>query len=74
MASLLLEARDAASAARLAGQSALDATVLEALVTRYRALAGAGLAGNLYRRSKGCPPPRPVPHLRGHDPAVRHPP
>ena len=51
MASLLLEARDAASAARLAGQSALDAAVLEALVTRYRALAGAGLAGNLYRRT-----------------------
>jgi transposase len=29
----------------------LDAAALEALVTRYRALAGAGLAGNLYRRT-----------------------
>jgi transposase len=51
MACLLIEARDAASAARLAGQSALDAAVLDALVTRYRALAAAGLAGNLYRRT-----------------------
>ena len=44
MASLLIEARDAASAARLAGQSALDPAVLEDLVTRYRELATAGLA------------------------------
>jgi transposase len=51
MAGLLIEARDAAAAARLAGQSALDAAVLEDLVTRYRALAAAGLAANLYRRS-----------------------
>ena len=51
MASLLIEARDAASAARHAGQCALDATVLEDLVTRYRELAAAGLAGNLYRRT-----------------------
>jgi hypothetical protein len=51
MASLLIEARDAASAARLAGQSVLDAAVLDDLVTRYRALAGAGLAGNLCRRT-----------------------
>jgi transposase len=51
MAALLIEARDAAWAARLAGQSALDAAVLEALVSRYRALAGAGLAANLYRRT-----------------------
>jgi transposase len=51
MAGLLIEARDAASAARLAGQPALDAAVLEDLVTRYRALAAAGLAANLYRRS-----------------------
>ena len=50
-ASLLIEARDAASAARLAGQSALDATVLEELVTRYRALAASGLAASLYRRT-----------------------
>ena len=51
MASPLIEARDAAAAARDAGQSALDAAVLEDLLTRYRALAGAGLAANLYRRT-----------------------
>jgi transposase len=51
MAALLIEARDAASTARQAGQSALDAVVLENLVARYRALAGAGLAANLYRRT-----------------------
>jgi transposase len=49
MASLLIEARDAASAARLAGQSALDAAVLDGLLTRYRELATAGLAANIYR-------------------------
>ncbi len=51
MASLLIEARDAASAARLAGQSALDAAVLDGLLTRYRELATTGLAANLYRRT-----------------------
>jgi transposase len=51
MASLLIEARDAAAAARAASQSALDAAVLEDLLTRYRALAAAGLAANLYRRT-----------------------
>jgi transposase len=51
MAGLLIEARDAASTARQAGQSALHAVVLEDLVTRYRALAAAGLAANLYRRT-----------------------
>jgi transposase len=51
MASLLIEARDAASAARLAGQSALDAAVLAGLLTRYRELATTGLAANLYRRT-----------------------
>jgi transposase len=51
MASLLIEARDAAAAARAAGQPALDTTVLSDLVTRYRALAAAGLAANLYRRT-----------------------
>ena len=51
MAALLIEARDAASAARQAGQSVLDAAVLDDLVTRYRTLAGAGLAANLYRRT-----------------------
>ena len=51
MACLLVEARDAASAARQAGQCALDAAVLENLVARYRALAAAGLAASLYRRT-----------------------
>jgi transposase len=51
MAGLLVEARDAASAGRQAGQSALDAAVLDGLVTRYRELAAAGLAANLYRRT-----------------------
>jgi transposase len=51
MAGLLIEARGTASAARLTGQSALDPTVLDDLVTRYRELATAGLAGNLYRRT-----------------------
>jgi transposase len=51
MASLLVEARDAASAARLAGQSSLDTAVLEDLIIRYRALAATGVAANLYRRT-----------------------
>jgi len=51
MASLLIEARDAARAARSAGLAALDAAVLEDLVTRYRALATSGLAANTYRRT-----------------------
>jgi transposase len=51
VAALLIEARDSACAARLAGQSALDPEVLDGLVTRYRVLAAAGLAANLYRRT-----------------------
>jgi len=51
IARLLIEARDAAAAARQAGQSALDAALLDDLVTRYRALAAAGLAANLYRHT-----------------------
>jgi transposase len=51
MAALLIEARDAAAAARLAGQSVLDTAVLEDLVSRYRALAASGLAASLYRRT-----------------------
>jgi len=51
MAGLLIQARDAAESARGAGQSALDTAVLNDLVTRYRALAAAGLAANLYRRT-----------------------
>jgi transposase len=49
MAGLLIEARDAASAARCAGLAVLGAAVLEDLVTRYRELAVSGLAANLYR-------------------------
>lgn len=51
LAGLLIEARDAAAAARQAGQAALDAAILDDLLTRYRALATAGLAANLYRRT-----------------------
>jgi transposase len=51
MAGLLIEARDAASAARRAGQPALDVAVLDGLVTRYRELATAGLAASIYRRT-----------------------
>jgi transposase len=51
MASLLTGARDAARDARSAGQSALGADVLQDLVTRYRAIATAGLAANTYRRT-----------------------
>jgi transposase len=51
MAGLLIEARDAAAAARAAGQPALDPAVLDDLVTRYRALATAGLAASIYRRT-----------------------
>ena len=49
MAALLIEARDAASAARQDGKTALDTAVLDDLVTRYRALATSGLAANAYR-------------------------
>jgi len=51
MASMLIEARDAARDARQAGKTALDPGVLHDLVTRYRALATSGLAANAYRRS-----------------------
>jgi transposase len=51
MASLLIQARDAAAAARQAGQAVLGAAVLADLVTRYRATAADGLAANLYRRT-----------------------
>lgn len=51
MAALLIEARDAARDARQAGQTALDPQVLSALTGRYRELAAAGLAANLYRRT-----------------------
>jgi transposase len=51
MAALLIEARDAAGAARRDGKTALDAAVLDDVVARYRALATSGLASNLYRRT-----------------------
>jgi transposase len=78
MACLLIEARDAASAARLAGQSALNAAVLEDLITRYRALAADGLAASLYRRAAAAKDARRIARrflgLRGPDPALRYPP
>ena len=51
MAALLVEARDAARDARRAGETALDPQVLADLTGRYRELAAAGLAANLYRRT-----------------------
>ena len=51
MATLLIEARDTAAAARQVGQDALAANVLQDLVTRYRELATSGLTANLYRRT-----------------------
>ena len=51
MAALLTGARDAAAAARLAAQPALEPAALDDLLTRYRALTGAGLTANLYRRT-----------------------
>jgi transposase len=51
MAALLTEARDAAFAARQAGQSALDPEVLDDLTTRYRQLATTGLTANIYRQT-----------------------
>ena len=50
-AALLTEARDAACAARQAGQSALDPEVLDSLTTRYRQLATTGLTANIYRQT-----------------------
>jgi transposase len=49
MACLLLWARDAAAAARQAGQAALDSAVLADLTARYRAAAAAGLRANQFR-------------------------
>ena len=51
MASLLIEARDAAREARQARKAILDSAVLEDLLTRYQALATGGLAANAYRRT-----------------------
>jgi transposase len=49
IACLLLWARDAAAAARAAGQAALDPAVLDQLVTRYRQAAAEGLRGSRFR-------------------------
>jgi transposase len=51
MAGLLIEARDAAGDARAEGKKVLDPDVLGDLVDRYRAIATAGLAGSVYRRT-----------------------
>jgi transposase len=51
MAGLLIEARDAAAAARMADETALDAAALDDLLNRYRDLAASGLTSNLYRRT-----------------------
>ena len=51
MAALLIEARDAARAARQDQKTALDPQVLGSLTGRYRELAAGGLAANIYRRT-----------------------
>jgi transposase len=51
MAGLLIEARDAARAARADGKKVLDLDVLGDLVDRYRTIATSGLAVNVYRQT-----------------------
>jgi transposase len=51
MAALLIEARGAARDARRDGKTALGRGILDSLTGRYRELAAAGLAVNLYRRT-----------------------
>ena len=51
MAGLLIEARDAARAARAEGKRVLDLDALGGLVGRYRAIAVSGLAANVYRQT-----------------------
>jgi transposase len=51
LAALLIEARDAARDARRDRKTALDPQVLDSLISRYRELAAAGLAADLYRRT-----------------------
>src|SRR5919201_332259 len=51
MACLLLQARDAAAAARRNGQDTLEPGVLDQLVTRYRTAAWEGLNGNMFRHT-----------------------
>jgi transposase len=51
MAALLIEARDAARDARAEGKKTLDQGVFSSITGRYRAIAAAGLAANVYRRT-----------------------
>jgi transposase len=51
MAGLLIEAREAARAARAEDKKVLDPDVLGSITGRYQAIAGSGLAGNVYRRT-----------------------
>ncbi len=51
MAGLIIEARDAARAARAEGEKAVDPAAVSSLTSRYRATAAAGLAVNVYRRT-----------------------
>jgi transposase len=51
MASLLVEARDAARTARADGKKALDPDVTAGLTSRYRAITESGLAASVYRRT-----------------------
>jgi len=51
MACLLLRARDAAAAARRAGQAGLDPAFVEDLAALYRAVAAEGAAVNLFRHN-----------------------
>jgi transposase len=51
MAGLLIEARDAARAARADGKRVLDQDVLDSVTGRYREIAQDGLARNFYRRT-----------------------
>jgi len=51
MAALLIEARDAARDARAEDKKALDQDVFYSIVDRYQAIAAAGLAANVYRRT-----------------------
>ena len=51
MAGLLIEARDAARAARAEDKKMLDLDVLGDLVDRYRDIATSGLAANIYRQN-----------------------
>src|SRR6476659_3767893 len=51
MGLLLLDARDAAAAARAAGKDRLDPDILTALITRYHAITAQGRATNRYRHN-----------------------